>query len=71
MATRPHATLPLTVLVERTMATPPTKLFKAWTQPFDRWFAVPGTVIMEGEVNDSSFSRRSSTGGGIHTMGDL
>ena len=55
MAARPHPTSPLTVHVERTMATPPAKLFKAWTQQFDRWFAVPGTVIMKGEVNDVFF----------------
>lgn len=41
--------------VERTMTTPPDLLYHAWTQRFDRWFAVPGTVMMRAEINAAFF----------------
>ena len=37
--------------VERTMTASPHALFKAWTDQFDCWFAVPGSVLMKAEVN--------------------
>ena len=41
--------------VERMMDAPPEVLFQAWTKQFDLWFAVPGSVIMQGEVNTVYF----------------
>jgi len=50
LSTRPHS-----LTVERLMDAPPNVLYKAWTKQFDSWFAAPGTVIMQGEVNTPFF----------------
>ncbi|WP_425415549.1 SRPBCC family protein [Paenibacillus borealis] len=41
--------------VDRLMTASPEVLYKAWTKQFDRWFAAPGTLIMEGLVNTPFF----------------
>jgi uncharacterized protein YndB with AHSA1/START domain len=49
------STRPFKLKAARLMETPPHVLFKAWTKQFDRWFAAPGSAIMQGEVNTAFF----------------
>jgi len=46
---------PLRLSIERSMRATPAAVFRAWTQQMDRWFATPGTVVMEGKVNTVFF----------------
>jgi uncharacterized protein YndB with AHSA1/START domain len=46
---------PFDVSAARAMMATPAVLYRAWTQQFDRWFAIPGTVLMAGEVNSVFF----------------
>lgn len=46
---------PFHLTVTRTMAAAPEVLYRAWTEQMDRWFAVPGSVLMKAEVNGVFF----------------
>jgi uncharacterized protein YndB with AHSA1/START domain len=46
---------PFKLRVERKMTVPPAVLFRAWTQEFERWFATPGSVLMQGKVDTAFF----------------
>ena len=49
------STRPFSLKVNRLMESPPSLLYKAWTELFDQWFAAPGTVVMKAEVNEVFF----------------
>jgi uncharacterized protein YndB with AHSA1/START domain len=40
-----------TMTLEREMTAAPAALYRAWTQELDRWFAAPGTLLMQPQVN--------------------
>lgn len=48
------STRPFHLKVERRMDAPIEVIYRAWTKQFDLWFAAPGSVIMQGEV-DTAF----------------
>ena len=50
--TRPDlSSRPFQLTATRAMTTLPEILFRAWTKQFDRWFAAPGSVLMQAETN--------------------
>src|SRR5437868_1574458 len=42
---------PFGLTVERRMRASPPALYLAWTEQWDRWFAVPGTLLMQSRVD--------------------
>ncbi|MDP3735836.1 MAG: SRPBCC domain-containing protein [Hyphomonadaceae bacterium] len=50
LSSRPHDSH-----AERWMPCPPARLYRAWTQEFDLWFAAPGTVVMDPQPGQPWF----------------
>lgn len=46
---------PYQFTVEKLMSAAPETLFLAWTKQWDRWFAAPGTVLVQGEPDTTFF----------------
>src|SRR5712671_1025159 len=49
---------PFSLSIERVIALPPEKLYRAWTEQIDHWFAAPGSVLMRAEVDAPFFFER-------------
>lgn len=56
------ASRPLGLKVERLVALPAGKLFKAWTTEFDLWFASPGSFLGKAEPNTAFYFETSYQG---------
>jgi len=56
---------PASLTVERRLSAAPPAVYRAWTEEFDRWFAEPGTVLMQPRV-DVPFFFRTRTPSGEH-----
>ncbi|MFZ0173267.1 MAG: SRPBCC domain-containing protein [Acidimicrobiales bacterium] len=54
--TRPDLTSrPYETAAERRMTASPARLYSAWTERFDNWFAEPGTLLMRPGVDEVFF----------------
>lgn len=49
------AARPYRLAITRRMEASPAALYQAWTKRFDRWFAAPGTLLMQGEADTPFF----------------
>lgn len=56
MTTQPDlSSRPYSLSVERKLTTPVEVLYRAWAKDFDLWFAAPGTLLMQDEIDSPFF----------------
>src|ERR1700685_119162 len=53
---------PFSMRLERAMRAPPAALYRAFTQGWERWFAAPGTLLMQERVNVPFFFETEHAG---------
>jgi uncharacterized protein YndB with AHSA1/START domain len=53
---------PFRLTAQRAMMASPSALYRAWTEQFDIWFAIPGSVLMKGDVNSVFYFETSFEG---------
>jgi len=54
---------PLRCDLERVLAAPPATVYEAWTTGWERWFAAPGTLLTNAEVDGRFFFEVRPDGG--------
>ena len=53
---------PFSLTVERAMQAPPASLYEAWTAGLERWFAAPGSALLEPQLNRPFFFETQHAG---------